>query len=127
MDGHFAVNEVCSELETLPRAVECPVLPEEKIMTTEKARDDELRTLGNQIRPHPYSAMDYSLDHLKKSVMSAPTGGTEFGEKVKGYAAKNIAATQEFVRGLSYANGIQDMSNSDGIYAGSNECLWRTG
>ncbi len=93
----------------LRRAVECPALLEEKIMTTEKGRDDELRTLGNQIRPHPYSAIDYYLDHLKKSIMSAPTGGTEFGEKVKVYAEKNIAATQEFVRDLSYAKGIQDM------------------
>ncbi len=78
-------------------------------MTTEKTRDDELRTIGKQNRPHPYSAMDYYLDHLKKSVVSAPTGGTEFGEKVKVHAEKNIAATQEFVRNLSYAKDIQDI------------------
>ncbi len=78
-------------------------------MTKEKMRDDELRASGNQIMPHPYSTMDYYFDNLKKSIASAPTGGTEFGEKVKGYAEKNIAATQEFVRDLSYAKGIQDM------------------
>jgi hypothetical protein len=39
----------------------------------------------------------------------APSGGTEFGDKVKVYAEKNIAATQESVRELSYAKGIQDM------------------
>jgi Phasin protein len=53
--------------------------------------------------------MDYYFDHLKKSVASVPSGGTEFGEKVKAYAEKNIAATQEFVRDLSYAKDIQDM------------------
>ena len=53
--------------------------------------------------------MDYYFDHLRKSVASAPTGATEFGEKVKAYAEKNIVATQEFVRDLSYAKDIQDV------------------
>jgi hypothetical protein len=53
--------------------------------------------------------MDYYFDHLRKSVASAPTGATEFGKKVKAYAEKNIVATQEFVRDLSYAKGIQDV------------------
>ena len=56
-----------------------------------------------------YSAMDYYFDHLKKTVASAPSGGTEFGEKVKACAEQNISATQEFVRELSYAKDIQDM------------------
>jgi hypothetical protein len=70
-------------------------------MTKEKTRDEELRAFGKQSTPHPYSAMDYYFDHLKKAVASAPTGGTEFGVKVKGYATKNITATQEFVRDLT--------------------------
>jgi hypothetical protein len=53
--------------------------------------------------------MDYYFDHLKRTVASAPTGGTEFGEKVKACAEQNISATQEFVRDLSYAKDIQDM------------------
>ena len=66
-------------------------------MTKEKARDDEVSASGKQTMSHPYSAMDYYFDHLRKSVASAPAGGTEFGEKVKVYTEKNIAATQEFV------------------------------
>jgi hypothetical protein len=46
--------------------------------------------------------MDYYFDHLKKTVASAPSGGTEFGEKVKAYAEQNISATQEYVRELTY-------------------------
>jgi hypothetical protein len=53
--------------------------------------------------------MDYYFDHLKKAVASAPSGGTEFGEEVKACAQQNIAATQEFVREVSYAKDIQDM------------------
>ena len=78
-------------------------------MTKEKTRGDELSAIGKQTMAHAYSAMDYYFDHLKKTVASAPTGGTEFGEKVKACAEQNISATQEFVRDLSYAKDIQDM------------------
>jgi hypothetical protein len=79
------------------------------VMAKEKTKGEELSTIGKQTMAHAYSAMDYYFDHLKKTVASVPSGGTEFGEKVKAYAEKNIAATQEFVRDLSYAKDIQDM------------------
>jgi hypothetical protein len=78
-------------------------------MAQEKTRGEDLNAIGKQTMAHAYSAMDYYFDHLKKTTASAPSGGTEFGEKVKVYAEKNIAATQEFVRDLSYAKDIQDM------------------
>jgi hypothetical protein len=77
----------------------------EKVMTKEKTQGDELSVIGKHAVTHAYSAME----HLKKTVASAPTGGTEFGEKVKACAEQNISATQEFVRDLSYAKDIQDM------------------
>jgi hypothetical protein len=78
-------------------------------MTEEKMRGEEFIAVGKRTMAHAYSAMDYSFDHLKTSVASAPSGGTEFGEKVKACAEQNISATQEFVRDLSYARDIQDM------------------
>ena len=78
-------------------------------MTKEKTQGDELSAIGKQTMAHAYSAMDYYFDHLKKTVASAPTGGTELGEKVKACAEQNISATQEFVRDLSYAKDIQDI------------------
>jgi hypothetical protein len=79
-------------------------------MTNEKTQGgDELSAIGKQTMAHAYSAMDYYFDHLKKTVALAPSGGTEFGEKVKTCAEQNISATQEFVRDLSYAKDIQDM------------------
>jgi hypothetical protein len=78
-------------------------------MTKEKTQGDELSAIGKQTMARAYSAMDYYFDHLKKTVASAPTGGTEFAEKVKACAEQNISATQEFVRDLSYAKDIQDM------------------
>ena len=78
-------------------------------MAKEKSEGDEFSAIGKQTMARAYSAMDYYFDHLKKTVASAPSGGSEFGEKVKVYAEKNIAATQEFVRDLSYAKDVQDM------------------
>ena len=75
-------------------------------MAKDKTRGEELGAIDKQTMAHAYSAMDYYFDHLKKTVASASSGGTEFGEKVKVYAEKNISATQEFVRELSYAKDI---------------------
>jgi hypothetical protein len=74
-----------------------------------KKKSDELNAMGRQTMARAYSAMDYYFDHLKESVASAPTGGTEFGEKVKAYAGQNLSATQEYVRELTYAKDIQDI------------------
>ena len=78
-------------------------------ITKEKTKGEELSAIGKETMAHAYSAMDYYFDHLKKTVASAPSGGTVFGEKVKACAEQNISATQEFVRDLSYARDIQDM------------------
>ncbi len=78
-------------------------------MANGKTRGEELSAIGKQTMARAYSAMDYYFDHLRKTVASAPSGGTEFGEKVKACAEQNISATQEFVRDLSYAKDIQDM------------------
>jgi hypothetical protein len=83
----------------------CVVL--EKAMAKEKSEGDELRGVGWQTSARAYSAMDYYFDHLKETVASAPSGGTELGEKVKASAEQNISATQEYVRELTYAKDIQ--------------------
>ena len=66
-------------------------------MAKEKTKGEEFSAIGKQTTAHAYSAMDYYFDHLKKTVASAPSGGTEFGEKVKACAEQNIAATQELL------------------------------
>jgi hypothetical protein len=81
----------------------------DKIMVKGKPQGVEFSAVGNPTMARAYSAMDYYFDHLKKTVASAPTGGTEFGEKVKACAEQNISATQEYVRELTYAKDIQDI------------------
>ena len=74
-----------------------------------KQRSDESNAVGKQTVARAYSAMDYYFDHLKEFVASAPSGGTEYGEKVKAFAEQNISATQEYVRALTYARNVQDI------------------
>jgi hypothetical protein len=77
-------------------------------MAKEKSKGEEFSAIGRQTTARAYSAMDYYFDHLKETIASAPSGGTEFGEKVKASAEQNISATQEYVRELTYAKDIQD-------------------
>jgi hypothetical protein len=54
-------------------------------------------------------AADTYFDFLNKTISSFPSGGTEFGEKLKVFAEKNIAATREFIKQLSHAKNFQDV------------------
>ena len=96
-------------------------------MNKEKSQCEEFGAIGKQTMARAYSAMDYYFDHLKKTVASAPTGGTEFGEKVKACAEQNISATQEFVRGVSYAKDIQICYEFRWNSCARNWSFWRAG
>ena len=80
-----------------------------ELRSVPKEKSDESNAVDKPTMARAYSAMDYYFDHLKESVASAPSGGTEIGEKVKAYAEQNISATQEYVRELTYAKDIQDI------------------
>src|ERR1700693_2464371 len=86
-----------------------PALPLQKVMTKEKDATRRVKRNREANYGAGVLAMDYYFDYLKKTVASAPSGGTEFGEKVKACAEQNISAAQQFVRELSYAKDIQDM------------------
>ena len=54
-------------------------------------------------------ALDIYFDFIQKAVSSYPSGGTEFGEKLKSHTEKNIAAAQGFVHKLSQATDLNDV------------------
>ena len=54
-------------------------------------------------------AADTYFDFINKTISSFPSGGTEFGEKLKSFAEKNVAATHQFIQQLSQAKDFQDV------------------
>ena len=54
-------------------------------------------------------ALDNYFSFVQKAMSSLPLSGTEFGEKLKSYAEKNIAATNEYIRKLSEAKDLQEV------------------
>ena len=70
-------------------------------------------------------AADTYFGFLNKTVASFPSGGTDFGEKLKSYAERNIAATHEFIKQLSSGEGLSRRAwNYDRVYAGANAGYW---
>jgi hypothetical protein len=66
-----------------------------------------LNANAKQTMATAYWAMDYYFDNLRKIVSSAPSGGTDFGEKLKGYAEENIAAMHDFIKQLTQAKDFE--------------------
>ena len=54
-------------------------------------------------------AVDKYFNFVQKAMSSFPLGGTEFGEKLKSYAEKNIAATNVYINKLSQAKDLQEV------------------
>ncbi len=78
-------------------------------MAKDRKPTEELSALANQGMEQARSAIDTYFDYLKKIVSSTPSGGTEFGEKLKSYAEANLATTHEFVRQLSHVKDFSEM------------------
>jgi hypothetical protein len=54
-------------------------------------------------------AAETYFDFVQKAMSSYPSGGNEFGETLKSYTEKNIAATHQFIQNLSQAKDLQDI------------------
>lgn len=70
---------------------------------------EELNAMAKQTMEQAHGAVDNYFSFLQKTVSSFPSGGTDFGEKLKDYAEKNIAATRDYVNKLSQAKDFQDV------------------
>ena len=69
----------------------------------------ELNAVGKQSIEQAYAAVDQYFELLKNNLASVPTGGTDWGEKWKRWADRNISATQEYFKRLSQAKDLEQI------------------
>jgi hypothetical protein len=74
-----------------------------------KPAEELLSGLAEKTMEQARTAVDTYFDYLKKAISSTPSGGTEFGEKLKSYAEANLSTTHEFVRRLSQVQDFSEM------------------
>jgi|SRR5277367_5963503 len=71
----------------------------------ERAVEQTMKQTVEQTR----GALDSYFGFIQKAVSSYPSGGNEFGEKMKNFTEENIASAQQFVHKLSQARDFQDV------------------
>ena len=62
-----------------------------------------------QTKEQVLEAVDRYFNFLLQTISSYPSNGTDLGERLRSYAEKNVAATQEFIQKLSQAKDFQDV------------------
>jgi hypothetical protein len=78
-------------------------------MAKDERPAEEFNAFAEQTRQQALSATDTYFDFLKKTISSYPSGGMPFGDNLKSYAERNVAAMHEFVHKLSQAKDFQDV------------------
>jgi phasin family protein len=68
-----------------------------------------MNTIAKQIKEQVLVATDDYFKFLKKTISAYPSGATEFGKGLKGYAEKNVIAVQEFVHKLGEPKDCQEV------------------
>jgi hypothetical protein len=74
-----------------------------------KQATDRMKQAVEETKGQALGAADTYFDFLNKTISSFPSGGREFGEKLKSFAEKNLAATHQFIQQLSQAKDFQDV------------------
>ena len=77
-------------------------------MANETKTSDEMSSTAKEGMERVREGMESYFDFLKQTISAYPSGGTEFGEKLKRHAEQNVSAVQEYVKKLSQAKTVQD-------------------
>ncbi len=77
-------------------------------MAEDKELYAEVSAISKEAGKRTHEAKEAYFDFLKKAILSLPSGGTEFGEKLKRHAEQNVTAMHEYVKQLSQAKTVQD-------------------
>ena len=92
-----------------PKPMEVSNAQAKQAVNETKQATDRMKQAVEETKGQALGAADTYFDFLNKTISSFPSGGSEFGEKLKSLAEKNIAATHEFVKQLSHAKDFQDV------------------
>jgi hypothetical protein len=77
-------------------------------MATDTRVSEEMSSMAKAGMERVREGMGAYFDFLKHTISAFPSGGTEFGEKMKKHAEQNVFAVQEYVTKLSQAKTVQD-------------------
>ena len=77
-------------------------------MAKDQKPADQMEAFSKDAMAQAHQAIDTYFDFLEKSVASFPSGGTDFGEKLKVQSVQNIAAVHELVKRLSQARNFEE-------------------
>jgi hypothetical protein len=78
-------------------------------MANENDLNARLQQGSEQVREQIRGAIDSYFGFLSQSVASMPSGGSEFTDKMKTFAEKNIAATHRFLTEVSQAKDFAEL------------------
>ena len=78
-------------------------------MAKDQKAADQASGIAEQAMEQARRAADTYCDFVKQAIAAMSSGGSEFAERIKGYAESNITMTQEYLRHLSQARNFQDM------------------
>ncbi len=77
-------------------------------MAKEQNPAEEMNAFAHQAKEQAMAAADSYFNFLKKAISAYPSSGNAFGDSMKGYAERNVAAMHEFVQRLGQARDFQD-------------------
>jgi hypothetical protein len=92
-----------------PKPMEVSNAQAKQAVNETKQATDRMKQAVEETKGQALGAADTYFDFLNKTISSFPSGGTEFGEKLKSFAEKNVTATHQFIQQLSQAKDFQDV------------------
>jgi hypothetical protein len=69
---------------------------------------ERMKQTGEEAKAQALTAIDGYFEFLSRAISSFPSGGTDFGEKLKTFSGKNVLATHHFMRQLGQAKDIEE-------------------
>ena len=74
-----------------------------------KQTAERMKLSVEETKAQALNAVDTYFEFLNRAISSFPSGGTEFGEKLKSFSERNVVTIHQFMRQLGQANDFQEV------------------